>query len=52
MAVQVATIFLLLISQKTRNSGCDNKVPVIGHCPINDFAVRLRKNKVLDFRKL
>ena len=50
--------FLLLIGQKARNSGCDwfiqlsdNGCPItpffIGHSLINDFAARLRKNRVL-----
>ena len=56
----IVTIFLLLIGQKARTSGCDWFVPlsectsvrqkhfVIGHCPLNDFAGRLRKDKVLN----
>ena len=54
------TIFLLLIGQKARNLDSDWFVPLsddkcpttaiyyIGHCLVNDFAGRLRKNKVLN----
>ena len=56
---EILTIFLLLIGQKAKNSGCDwcfqlsdNSCSKIAICywtlRLNDFAVRLRKNRVLN----
>ena len=51
----IMTIFFLLIDQRAQNSGydwfiqlSDNRCPVIGHSPINDYAITLSKNGVLN----
>ena len=49
----IVTIFLLLSGQKTRNSGSDRFSQLFNNSilsmdtPINDFDVRLKKNRVL-----